>query len=156
MKLLILNNKNDQNEQLVQKIIELYHVPVFELQKIVEDENGKPRSADVQNQLIYDIIRLNPEWVFVGYPDQSLDFISSSATTIFYMEYATRVVQRRMKFLPFLQRVPKNISEVTAPKQYLYENMKDYIKKYARKIIIIKEYEDFKALITAIEKGMDL
>lgn len=157
MKVLVLNNNNKENEILMNKLREMYYnVPIFELKKVIYDENHNIRSEEEQNQLIYNIIRTNPDWVFVGYPYSSLDFISSSATSIIFMNYSNEVVKRRFFFLRLLQRVPKVDELEEIPKQYNSEQMREYVKKYARSIIYLKEKSEFQTLLDAIDKHMEL
>lgn len=157
MKVLVLNNNNKENEILMDKFREMYYdVPIYELKKIIYDENNKMRSEEEQNKIIYDIIRTNPNWIFVGFPYSSLDFISSSATSILFMNYSAEVVKRRFMFLPLLQRVPSKADMTDIPKQYTSELMREYVKKYARNIIYLKEKSEFKTLLEAIDKHMEL
>ena len=156
MKVLVLNNVLKENHILIEKLKEIYNVPIFEVEKIMYDESGRKLDIDEQNKVYYDIIRTNPDWFFVGYPMTSLDFISSSATSIIFMNYATDVVKRRFRFLSLLQRVPVEKNEVEIPEQYTDSYMREFVKKYARKIIYLKEKNEFKTLLEAIDKRMEL
>jgi len=157
MKVLVLNNNRKENEMLMNKFKEMYYdVPIFEVEKIAKDQFTRNREVDEQNKIFYDIISSNPNWVFVGFPETSLDFIASSSSSIIVMDYAVQIVKRRFSFLSLLQRTPTNLGDLDIPSIYTSDFLKEFYKKYARNIIIIKKRKDFKALINALDKHMDL
>jgi len=139
MKVLVLSNFIKKEDEMIKILENKYGCPIFFLKDLSSN--------------FYEFLKENPNWVLVGIPEESFDFISSNSTTIVYLENDFQVSQRRKMFLP----VFRSLSSLKKSKK-IYDSsfIREYFQKYSRKIIIIKTKKDYKKLLKALEKGMDL
>ena len=166
MNVFILGYPLSKSSFLAQKISQMYSIPSFSIRDILYDLNHHMRTEEEQISIYNQIIRKNSQWIIEGIPDTGLEILSSSASTIIFFDFSMKQFYRKIRLrhlfqsIGFIQKEIMNQEFHDSLKRYeknYYSNkMKEYCKKYSRKIIIIRNYNDYRKLLKAIEKGIEL
>lgn len=165
MKLLILGPVAAGKTTLAKELAEELDIKVFGMDRIIHyDTTSAKRSVSEQRNIINDIIKNNREWIIEGMPRTHLEVLAANATTIIYLDYDVKVLRKN------LNKRNRDILNGKIEIQYdltdeLLEKMNNYIendkredmfylmKKYPRKLFIIKNKKELKKFFAALREG---
>ena len=165
MKILVLGPVASGKTTIAKKIQEETNLPLFDIDSIVHNDASKDkRTEEEQRKMINQILKENKEWIVEGMPRTHLEVLASSATTIIYLDreksiLKRRLLQRHLKIHLNLEKANYEVNRKLYKRMLEYINndqkeiLKECMKKYPSKLVILKTDNDYQTFIDALKEG---
>lgn len=132
MKIVIIDGSIRNKRYLVQRLENFFQKESFSFERF-RDDNGNVRSVDEQIRIINRINLENKEWFIEGNFSSEFDFLFNLATDIIFLDDGFK----------------KKNNDYEWDRKEVY----DRIRKYSRKLIILKSKKEIKKMMDAFDES---
>ena len=164
MKVLITGNVGSGKTTLAKELSKTYNVPYFEIDSIVHsDKDNRKREEFEQTSIVNKINRENKNYIIEGVLRKNLEFICNLVDYIIIFDIDKEVLRKRIKKRYIKQKLGLEKANYKPTKEFLnqmyiwlenynYDKDKNIMKKYSKKVIILRNNKEVKKYLIAMEK----